>query len=227
MTERLVDLMVTRDRASAYAKAVEEILPDCMQVADSFHLHQNLLEAINKVLNREIPATTAVESKNKECVSCNENKSTSKKIVPIVDNLTTTEEKRLQLIKQIPKLHHSGVSIREITKQLQINRHTVRKYLNGKPEILCRSNKRSSLDKYKSFIIECLQSGNTQMETVRKISEQGCSCSMSNIRQYIYNVIKQYQIDVKKYVSSSSDVKCKKSNGKIEHITRKGIFQYL
>ena len=54
-----------------------------------------------------------------------------------------------------------------------------------------------------------------------------CSCSMSNIRQYIYNVIKQYQIDVKKYVSSSSDVKCKKSNGKIEHITRKGIFQYL
>ena len=50
-----------------------------MQVADRFHLHQSLLEAINKVLNREIPATTAVESTNKECVSCNENKSTSKK----------------------------------------------------------------------------------------------------------------------------------------------------
>lgn len=31
---------VTRDRASAYAKAVEEILPDCMQIADRFHLHQ-------------------------------------------------------------------------------------------------------------------------------------------------------------------------------------------
>lgn len=70
---------VTRDRASAYAKAVEEILPDCMQVADRFHLQQNLLESFNKVLNREIPATTAVESTNKECVSCNENKSTSKK----------------------------------------------------------------------------------------------------------------------------------------------------
>ena len=27
-----------------------------------------------------------------------------KKIVPIVDNLTTTEEKRLQQIKQMPKL---------------------------------------------------------------------------------------------------------------------------
>ena len=53
-----------------------------------------------------------------------------KKIIPIVDNLTATVKKRLQQIKQIQKLHQSGVSIREITKQLQINRHTVRKYLN-------------------------------------------------------------------------------------------------
>lgn len=51
---------VTRDRASAYAKAVEEILPDCMQIADRFHLHQNLMDAVNKVLGREIPATNAV-----------------------------------------------------------------------------------------------------------------------------------------------------------------------
>lgn len=53
---------VTRDRASAYAKAVEEILPDCMQVADRFHIHQNLMDAVNRVLGRTIPATTAVPS---------------------------------------------------------------------------------------------------------------------------------------------------------------------
>ena len=53
---------VTRDRASAYAKAVEEVLPDCMQIADRFHLHQNLMDAVNKVLNRTVPATTAVPS---------------------------------------------------------------------------------------------------------------------------------------------------------------------
>ena len=51
---------VTRDRASAYAKAVEEILLDCMQIADRFHLHQNLMDAVNKILSREIPATTAI-----------------------------------------------------------------------------------------------------------------------------------------------------------------------
>ena len=51
---------VTRDRASAYAKAVEEILPDCMQIADRFHLHQNLMEAVNKILGREVPATNGI-----------------------------------------------------------------------------------------------------------------------------------------------------------------------
>ena len=51
---------VTRDRASAYAKAVEEVLPDCMQIADRFHIHQNLMEAVNKILGREIPATNAI-----------------------------------------------------------------------------------------------------------------------------------------------------------------------
>ena len=49
--------VVTRDRASAYAKVIAEELPDAMQVADRFHLHQNLLEAIKKALNHELPAT--------------------------------------------------------------------------------------------------------------------------------------------------------------------------
>lgn len=51
---------VTRDRASAYAKAVEEILPDCMQIADRFHLHQNLLEAVRNTVNSIIPVDVKI-----------------------------------------------------------------------------------------------------------------------------------------------------------------------
>ena len=45
---------VTRDRASAYSAAIQEILPDAMQIADRFHLHQNLLEAIKNTVNSVI-----------------------------------------------------------------------------------------------------------------------------------------------------------------------------
>ena len=53
--------VVTRDRASAYAKVIAEELPDAMQVADRFHLYQNLLEAIKKALNQELPATISIQ----------------------------------------------------------------------------------------------------------------------------------------------------------------------
>lgn len=46
---------VTRDRASAYAKVISEELPDALQIADRFHLHDNLLTAIKKALNEQVP----------------------------------------------------------------------------------------------------------------------------------------------------------------------------
>ena len=61
---------VTRDRASAYAKAVEEVLPDCMQIADRFHIHNNLMDAVNKALKRTIPSTNPVPVENKDVPDC-------------------------------------------------------------------------------------------------------------------------------------------------------------
>jgi transposase len=52
--------MVTRDRASAYAKVISEVLPYAMQIADRFHLHQNLLNAINYALSRDLPNKIAI-----------------------------------------------------------------------------------------------------------------------------------------------------------------------
>lgn len=51
---------VTRDRASAYSSAIQEVLPDAMQIADRFHLHQNLLEAIKNTVNAFIPVDVRI-----------------------------------------------------------------------------------------------------------------------------------------------------------------------
>lgn len=56
--------IVTRDRASAYATAIKEILPDAMQVADRFHLHQNFLECIQKVMQQYIPEKIRIEDED-------------------------------------------------------------------------------------------------------------------------------------------------------------------
>ena len=57
---------VTRDRASAYASAIQEILPDALQIADRFHLHQNLLEAIRNTVNAIIPVNIKIPNNRSE-----------------------------------------------------------------------------------------------------------------------------------------------------------------
>lgn len=47
--------VVARDRASAYAKAVSDVLPECVQVADRFHLLQNLMEHLKDIFKNELP----------------------------------------------------------------------------------------------------------------------------------------------------------------------------
>jgi len=53
--------LVARDRASAYATAISEILPDCIQVADRFHLLQNLLVYMKDIFKEEIPAKIYIQ----------------------------------------------------------------------------------------------------------------------------------------------------------------------
>lgn len=56
---------VTRDRASAYAAAIQEILPDAMQVADRFHLHQNLLEVVKNTVKATIPVDVKIPDRHR------------------------------------------------------------------------------------------------------------------------------------------------------------------
>ena len=48
--------LVARDRASAYASAISEVLPNCIQVADRFHLLQNLLGYMKDIFKEELPS---------------------------------------------------------------------------------------------------------------------------------------------------------------------------
>lgn len=54
--------IVARDRASAYATAISEILPECIQVADRFHLLQNLLGYMKDIFKEEMPAKIYIQN---------------------------------------------------------------------------------------------------------------------------------------------------------------------
>jgi transposase len=47
--------LVSRDRAGSYAAAISEVLPNAIQVADRFHIYQNLLIAVKDAINGILP----------------------------------------------------------------------------------------------------------------------------------------------------------------------------
>ena len=47
--------IATRDRASAYASALNEVIPECIQIADRFHLLQNLIDRMKDIFKQELP----------------------------------------------------------------------------------------------------------------------------------------------------------------------------
>ena len=68
---------ITRDRASAYANAIKEILPEAMQIADRFHLYQNLMEAVKTIIKQEIQEEKAQEKESdskKNALCCGQHK---------------------------------------------------------------------------------------------------------------------------------------------------------
>ena len=46
---------VARDRASSYAEAIDEVLPNTVQVADRFHLFENIIKYLKERFYSELP----------------------------------------------------------------------------------------------------------------------------------------------------------------------------
>ena len=119
-----------------------------------------------------------------------------KKIPAIVDNLTESEVKRLELIHKIQKLHQEGNSISEITRITGKNWQTVKKYLEGEPYNLCRSNRKGALEVFKDFIVKAIQKGMTQSSIARELIGMGYTGTATNARQYICSAARQYGLEI-------------------------------
>lgn len=142
--------------------------------------------------------------------------------------LSVTEQKRHELIITIQDLYKRGESIQEITCITGKDYRTVKKYLKGDPDLLCKSNKRSPLASYTDFIINHIMEGQTVSELARQLQDVGFHFTHSNIRHFITKVAKEHGLKIAKYCHSSrKNNKDGEAISKMEYITRKGIFNHL
>ncbi|UCC31423.1 MAG: ISL3 family transposase [Phycisphaerales bacterium] len=132
--------VITRDRASCYSQGASTGAPQAIQVADRFHLMQNLRQALIRLLEHRYRETRLAA---RDVAAVRQTCDTDSNVVeppkrprehrlPRGPTLREVRRaRRLQRYDQVIELHHQGVSQRTIAKRLGINRETVGRYIRA------------------------------------------------------------------------------------------------
>jgi transposase len=117
-------MILVRDRANAYALAGRAAAPDALQVADRFHLRQNLSEALTILLHSRQgrqPTTAAPPEASLASTATTTPSGASQNMPP------PTSRKRA-VWEAIQQRRSLGESLRQIARAVGLDRRTGRKY---------------------------------------------------------------------------------------------------
>jgi transposase len=190
--------IVSRDRSSAYSEAVKTSLPHAIQVADRFHLAQNLKSTVERFVRRTYPKITTilkpppppVRERSKEVAT--KPIPPGRKVKPVrltrqAQAKATTQANRMALYHKIHSLHQQGLRGYQIAKELGINAARVSQYLKSPPQPSVYATRSSKLDPYKPYLEQRFfkEQCHNSVQLLREIKAQGYSGGGTIVVGYI------------------------------------------
>lgn len=159
--------VVARDRAEAYGAGIRQGAPDATQVADRFHLFQNVAAALQEVFSAHYRDIEALhEAKHRESLSLDDGSLTVPVGPPVAPSraqqpIEHNRARRGAEYEQARALHQQGWTIKAISTPLGGHHRTVKKYLQAStfPERPPRRRCSSLLAPYQAYLLERWQAG--------------------------------------------------------------------
>jgi transposase len=186
--------VIARDRASSYAEGARQGAPTATQVADRFHLLQNLREALDRVFATHGQVLEAVNALGRQqpvrlpegvlAVPVPPPETPQ----PTQQRMAQRQARRQALHQQVWTLHRQGWTARAIAQHLGMSLRTVQRDLQSatfRGRKGRRDRGRSLLDPYKAALLERWNAGcYTAARLFRDLRQQGYPGSYGPVAAY-------------------------------------------
>nr|WP_244561516.1 transposase [Ensifer aridi] len=152
--------VIARDRAGVYAEGARRGAPNAVQVADRFHLLQNLGQALRLVGDRNRVAVNAAGR-----AMFDETDGAEKAAISAPTGLERLRqdrrEQRRERHEEIRRLHRAGMSPRQIAPRLGLSVRTVERWLaaGGEPEHRRPGSQSTTLEPFRQHLEQRWQEG--------------------------------------------------------------------
>lgn len=172
--------VITWDRSGEYARGAREGAPQAQQVADRWHLLQNLEQVVERILTSGYQRLRNLPASDMNSLA----QQPTERLAYIIRDYSQNElearhnsrERRLAYYQKVQQLHLAGWSIRQISREVNLNRTTVRRYAFAEsfPERIRRPTGRSMLTPYLPYLEQRYQEGFQNAQQLwREICQQG------------------------------------------------------
>ena len=181
--------IIARDRAGLYADGARRGAPDAIQVADRWHLLQNLGEALRLALGRHRKDVRAAgkawiaEMEGGHAVTPQRPASTKRD-----EGRTAGRSQRHALYLEMLRLRQSGLSPRNIAPRVGMSVRTVERWLaaGGAPEHRRRASRHNLVDPFRDYLMQRWQEGERSgMQLWNEIRNLGFTGSRSTFYRWI------------------------------------------
>ncbi len=190
--------VVARDRAEAYASGVKEGAPQATQVADRWHLSNNLREAVETEFNLRptLPWSAPIETEGEDLATSPSHPEPAPP--PIYPNTPSgrraevlrqrRRSQRLDQYEQACELRQKGLPQAVIAYQVGVSQRTVTRWFKAGrfPERQPRHGDRHSLAPYAAHVQQRWAEGcRNAMHLWREWRGQGCMGSYASVASYV------------------------------------------
>lgn len=182
--------IVVRDRAEAYAEGARRGAPEALQIADRFHLLQNATQALIEVAQGHRQRVELVDAlvDQAEAVANGESSRPPPRLTIQQQDEQTRRARRLARWHEVHRRHQGGESQRQIARELDLSRVTVRRLLDQPEPALTRKPvaprpaglASPTLQPFVSYLQDRWQAGEQNVAWLfRELVEQGYTGSAS------------------------------------------------